>query len=217
MVKFDNNFDKKLIIFSKGKATKESYLKEFKCDWTRLKKRLELLNILPNEVIVRRKRIELRKLGKFQCVLCKNILDICFQKVYEYKINNYCITCSPKISQQKTIKYRDNISQTSYIRKRLRSSKTTSIKRNFDFTLTVDDIVSKIEKQNNLCFYSKLPLVYCMNDPFNMSIDRVNPMQGYTVENTVLCCKIVNLMKLDFTVEEFLTLIISINNNIDNF
>lgn len=41
-------------------------------------------------------------------------------------------------------------------------------------------------------------------NPRLISIDRIDSNKGYTVDNTVLCCYAVNLMKSDLSVDEML-------------
>lgn len=75
-------------------------------------------------------------------------------------------------------------------------------KRDFDFTQEEFKIITQ---QN--CYY-------CGSQPsseykskngsyFYNGIDRINNTIGYTKENSVPCCKICNLMKLDYTLDEF--------------
>ena len=41
---------------------------------------------------------------------------------------------------------------------------------------------------------------------YNISIDRIDSTKGYTKDNTQLVCDIVNRMKLDLPMNEFVTL-----------
>jgi hypothetical protein len=44
---------------------------------------------------------------------------------------------------------------------------------------------------------------YC-GDSSRNGIDRVNPLEGYTLDNCVPCCKVCNYMKRTMTAEEFI-------------
>lgn len=47
------------------------------------------------------------------------------------------------------------------------------------------------------------PCQYC-GTTIRISLDRVDSQQGYVLENVVPCCQQCNLMKLDYTKQEFL-------------
>jgi len=80
--------------------------------------------------------------------------------------------------------------------------------RQFDLSLT--DFKRMWEQQNGLCWYSGIPMTTTVKDPNKVSIDRVDSSKGYTLENTVLCTKRVNLMKREMSVEEFHKLVVTI-------
>ena len=49
---------------------------------------------------------------------------------------------------------------------------------------------------------------------FGWSLDRMNPLVGYTQSNVVLCCKVINYMKAYLMPKEFLILCSAIYNNL---
>lgn len=55
------------------------------------------------------------------------------------------------------------------------------------------------------CFYTGLPLDFMVNSPTLVSLDRVDSNGGYTKENVVFCCAIVNQMKLEMSVDQFVS------------
>ena len=75
-------------------------------------------------------------------------------------------------------------------------------------TLTHQDLINQYELQNGKCYYSGRPLVIAMRTKSldSLSIDRVDSTKGYTPDNIVLCCSIINIMKLDTTKEQFIKL-----------
>jgi len=70
--------------------------------------------------------------------------------------------------------------------------------------LTAADVHEKWVTQNGLCAYSKVPMVFEAHSPALLTVDRINSAHGYTVENTVLCCYRINMMKHVQSRDEFL-------------
>ncbi len=71
-----------------------------------------------------------------------------------------------------------------------------------DSTLSVDILIEKYKAQDGRCFYSGIELSLDTGD-FAISIDQVVPRGGYTPENTVLTCWIVNHMKKNLSASKF--------------
>lgn len=89
---------------------------------------------------------------------------------------------------------------------RFLQAKNGAKKRGFEFNITFED-------------YSKLitqPCAYCGGElpPKGGSLDRVDPYDGYNLQNLVPCCAKCNWMKSDLTVEEFLQHIAKITSYI---
>lgn len=62
-------------------------------------------------------------------------------------------------------------------------------------------------KQNGLCALSGIPMthkIYAGKINTNLSIDRIDPNEGYTRNNTQLVCSCVNMMKGMLTIEELI-------------
>jgi hypothetical protein len=69
-----------------------------------------------------------------------------------------------------------------------RKTKKTTIKRETDFDIDFDYLVSLYHKQNGRCFYSNIPLnfgKYKDND-WITSLERINSLKGYTKDNVCL-------------------------------
>ena len=83
----------------------------------------------------------------------------------------------------------------------LRSSQTNANSRGLSHDLKVDDIRELYTEQEGRCAVTKLPLTTEIADRVdgrrdtNLSLDRIDPLQGYTKENVVLVCQVVNLMR----------------------
>lgn len=84
-----------------------------------------------------------------------------------------------------------------------------------DFLLTKEDF-EKLMFSN--CYYCNKPPSNSFNrsgsELFYNGIDRINSKVGYTIENTVTCCKTCNFMKGPLEFEEFKEHIINIKNNL---
>ena len=85
----------------------------------------------------------------------------------------------------------------------LQSAKRSAKKRNQEFALTVQDIVSFWNKQQKTCAYSGVEMTLEAGKLNTVSIERIDSTIGYTPDNTVLVCQIVNRMKSDFKYEDF--------------
>lgn len=103
----------------------------------------------------------------------------------------------------------------SSFREKASGYKSTSKMRGIEFSLTIEETISLLQKN---CFYcNKMPLNTFISGRkitilYN-GIDRVDNTKGYTLENVVTCCSQCNTAKLNFTIDEFKTWIISLYEN----
>jgi hypothetical protein len=92
----------------------------------------------------------------------------------------------------------------------VQAAKDRAVKHKIQFDLTVEYIQQMLEACNWRCYYSGVRMNLETGNGkgnFNhlkVSIDRIDSAKGYTANNIVLCCRIVNSMKSDLGVEEFL-------------
>jgi len=112
--------------------------------------------------------------------------------------------------------------QTSY-RSLERRTKVSARKRNLEYNLTTEQFMSLVCLSCHWCGQEPAPYnVYMKHDgtfrPTNSvtigwarqqtvfvnGIDRIDSSVGYTIENCVPCCSMCNLMKLDYSPEQFL-------------
>jgi hypothetical protein len=56
------------------------------------------------------------------------------------------------------------------------------------FELTKEAIIQKLGEQKGKCYYSSLDMVLKPRSDFQLSIERLDESQGYTIDNTVLIC-----------------------------
>lgn len=106
--------------------------------------------------------------------------------------------------------YQDNwrYSKKGCICRILSQAKSRAKRNGLKFELSADWFNRKIDEQNNKCLYSGVELSFDIELNKNKryylpSIDQKIPGLGYTVENSVLVCTIVNIMKQDFPLELF--------------
>ena len=74
--------------------------------------------------------------------------------------------------------------------KLLRSSRQKSGKVEDECTITFEDLVNTLKNQRGLCYYSGIKLNYgsYLDKNWVASLERINPLKGYTKENICLIC-----------------------------
>lgn len=73
--------------------------------------------------------------------------------------------------------------------------------------LTLESVLTIYEQQEGKCAITKLPLTFIKVPGLkkvntNLSIDKINPTEGYTLENIQLVCHHVNIMKNILSMDE---------------
>jgi hypothetical protein len=104
---------------------------------------------------------------------------------------------------------RDGWIQKNYLHYRLTNSKARAKVNGIPFEIDIEHLKNLWEKQNGICYYTGKQMILGPSKKkwSCVSIDRVNSDLGYTKENTVLCRGIVNLMKNELSISEFLEII----------
>jgi len=145
-------------------------------------------------------------LDRLTCRLCKRRRDLKYfgPRYHSGKYrggNPVCVDCDAKNQVGSVYKTPKN-----YLSSRMRDMKQR-VKR-YDITLDesvdLDFLVKLFEEQNGLCALSGLPMTW-MHEGLssnhgsrrgtNISVDRINPEEGYCPENIRLVCDRVNKMK----------------------
>jgi predicted XRE-type DNA-binding protein len=91
----------------------------------------------------------------------------------------------------------------------LASAQRRAKKKNIKYSLDIDWLMGKYKKQNGKCLLSNIKLEIIPGEginPFSPSLDRRDPLQGYTKKNTRLVCAAINIALSDFG-EEVLKII----------
>lgn len=87
-----------------------------------------------------------------------------------------------------------------------------------EFTLTLQELDQIYEQQSGKCYYTGRNLTlastakYAINET-SVSIDRIDNSKGYTVDNVVLCEKMVNVSRNTQTQEEFIQMCLDVTEN----
>jgi hypothetical protein len=93
--------------------------------------------------------------------------------------------------------------------------KKSAKKRNLPFSITIEEIYDIYIQQNKKCAISGMDIFFCnssLSQPKNYhrvqtaSLDRIDSSKGYTKDNCQLLHKKINLMKSNYSDEEFINL-----------
>lgn len=110
-----------------------------------------------------------------------------------------------RLNQQRSAQWqRDNP-----VRFRWLQAKNRAKRKELEFDITEDTMRALYDQQNGMCAYSGLRMTWDCST-FNrqsVSVDRIDSEQGYVMGNVVLCCAVVNTMKSDMAVNEFISFI----------
>jgi len=159
-------------------------------------------------------RSELKGNNKKKCSKCGNIKHI--HNDFHSMGHSWCKECNNKNSSENNRYLKGNKELKRIITKRFGDSKLRASSKGFRFNLTKEFLENLYTEQCGKCFYSGLELSLCTSDNFSLSIDRVNSNLGYETGNVVLCCKIINYMKLDLSEVEFKNIIKRLYDNYAN-
>jgi len=98
----------------------------------------------------------------------------------------------------------------------LRGIKQRSKNYNRDCDVDLDFLVELFNKQEGICPYSGRKMVFDINSPERLSLDRKDSNQGYIKTNVVWCCWQANNIKQDLSMEELKKWINIIHEKINN-
>lgn len=75
--------------------------------------------------------------------------------------------------------------------------------RNIEFDITEEYLKTLYKNQNGCCYYTGIPFNIDTKH-YTWSIDRVDSSKGYVMDNVVLAANIINSMKNELSVNEFI-------------
>lgn len=98
-----------------------------------------------------------------------------------------------------------------------RGIKLSARNRGLEFSLSENDVKNLSKKNCYYCGCSPYQVIKVRNrfgfDYIYNGIDRVDNSKGYIIKNVVPCCKKCNQAKMNLTIDEFKSLIVSIYKN----
>ena len=141
---------------------------------------------------------------KKTCIDCKKTLPIEEFYINNGRNNNWFSKCKKCNIEDHKKRYNSSPERRAVIL--WNSAKSRSKKENISFSITTKDLVEQYQKQNGKCYYSGKQMTYQSGDKDKMSVDRIDPLKGYTIGNIVLCCWQINDMKKNYTEGDFLSL-----------
>lgn len=145
-----------------------------------------------------------------KCHKCGKFLPVTeFGHSDHYKFRDYhdarCRNCRTKRTNEIKKEYSNDVALTKVLQMRFLAAKDRSIKKNIPFDITKKYLKELWNKQNGKCAISGIEMTFeqCNGrTPTNVSIDQINPNNGYTKGNIQLVCMAVNQMKSDLKIEE---------------
>ncbi len=122
----------------------------------------------------------------YECRKCQKYLPTeCFTKSWK----NGCKSCLQTSLKVYRSGLRGKLKQllNSGIKSCKQRSQTSSIRTNNDFSITFDDLLNMYVSQKGKCAYSGIPMKLNGAD-WTISLERLNPRCGYTLDNIALIC-----------------------------
>lgn len=108
--------------------------------------------------------------------------------------------------RKEKIRYNLEYQKKHTFRYRVQSAKRRATERGLSFDISEEFIKDLYQRQDGKCHYSGLEFSD-VTKHYNWSIDRIDSSKGYTQDNVVLASSIVNTMKNDLSMTDFLTVI----------
>jgi hypothetical protein len=159
---------------------------------------------------LRRNNNKLKLQNQKQCCSCQSVLPL-NEENFALKGNGSfrsecrgCMSDYNKTYQKEH--YKDKFSSpAAAVAFRLKQAKNLH-KKNPIKTISVSEseALDVFNKQDGKCFYTKVKMKIEPDSPESLSIDRLDSTIGYTKDNIVFCCGIVNKMKSAHTKDEFI-------------
>lgn len=132
-------------------------------------------------------------------------------RVGKYRFLYECKACKKARTYQKRHNDRQDINWAFEILYKQLQSKAKS--RKIEFLIKKEDLEECRRSQWGKCYYTHSPMTYeCIHykswsftekTKYQVSYDRLDNTQGYTKQNIVLCCTIINKMKWTLSEQEF--------------
>lgn len=121
------------------------------------------------------------------------------------------------LSVEEKSKYQDNVrkwQENNIFQQRYLAARSRALKRGIECSINAETLKRLYTEQEGKCFYSGMELGLKADKKYVLSVERINSMKGYTPDNIVLVCYIVNSMKNDLPLKEFISIIRNIHSSI---
>lgn len=145
-----------------------------------------------------------------KCHKCGEYLPVTeFGKHQSYPLRNNHDSICRKCKNEQAIKTKQEYSGEYALYKillvRYLGAKERSKKKNLPFNITKEYLKELWDKQKGKCAISGLDMTFEQGNgriSTNLSIDQINPKEGYTIGNIQLVCMAINQMKSDLNMDE---------------
>lgn len=139
---------------------------------------------------------------------------------YAYRdgLDKRCNRCKQTQNKNARSNYSDEKRLEKILQVRWLNAKDRAKSKNRLFDITKQDLMDLWNKQEGKCAISKIPMTFNIDsgrNPYNVSIDQINPAQGYTKDNIQLVCMCVNQLKSDFDMNVIINICKNIIENYD--
>lgn len=163
-----------------------------------------------DEEIVQEKRKEEWDGDLLKCHICGEYLPVTefgFSDHYPYRDNHdaRCRKCRTKQANEKKKNYSGDYALVKILQMRFLAARDRAKKKNLPFNITKDYLKKLWDEQNGKCAVSGIEMTYSICEgrtPTNVSIDQINPNNGYTKGNIQLVCMAVNQIKSDLQMDD---------------
>ena len=152
----------------------------------------------------------------YRCFTCGNWLpseyfDKAGQKYCEYRdgLDRRCHNCKLEKNRIARANYSDEKRLIKILQERWLGARDRAKRKSAPFDITKQDLIDLWNSQNGKCALSGITMTYYMDkgrNPYNVSIDQINPSKGYTKDNVQLVCMCVNQLKSDFDMSVILNI-----------
>lgn len=139
--------------------------------------------------------------GNLICSKCKEIKDISEYHSNKYATNGLrsdCKNCAKKrrIDQLNTLE--------GYVCIHFCALKTNARHRKIPVEITANDIILKYKEQKGICAITgDILAITNLSNPMRLSVDRIDSSKGYTYDNIQLVGQVINIMKWDLIMKDF--------------
>lgn len=150
-------------------------------------------------------KLELIDENHAKCSRCKEIKSLedwpiaRDKQKYPYRLS-YCRLC-----RKKQMYRRLNISPETFMGDRFNKVRLRAKKNGVEFNLTKEYLIDLYKHQKGNCFYTDEHMTLMTGQgrkPTGISIDRIDPILGYSNDNVVLCTSRFNTIKSNMSLEE---------------